>query len=244
MRVAVIADVHGNLGALDAVLSDIRNRKVDLTVNLGDTVSGPLQPRETADRLMELEYPTIRGNHERQLVSLPLEQLSESDRFASLQLQPHQSEWLAGFPPTLRVADDILMCHGTPASDVDYFLETVDENGCHPAPPAEVVQRAAGCSASLILCGHTHLPRFLVLADGRSILNPGSVGLQAYTARWPHAHKIETGSPQARYTIATRVENRWKVECVQVDYDWEAAARRAEENGRPEWALALRAGKV
>ena len=58
MRLAVIADIHGNLLALDAVLTDIAARGVDLTVNLGDCVSGPLWPAETAARLMALGLPT------------------------------------------------------------------------------------------------------------------------------------------------------------------------------------------
>jgi len=61
MKIAAISDIHGNLFALDAVLADIDRRDVDLIVNLGDILSGPLLPRETADRLMALDLPTIRG---------------------------------------------------------------------------------------------------------------------------------------------------------------------------------------
>ncbi len=68
MRLAVIADIHGNLLALDAVLADIAARGVDLTVNLGDCVSGPLWPAETAARLMALGLPTVRGNHDRWVI--------------------------------------------------------------------------------------------------------------------------------------------------------------------------------
>ena len=85
MRIAVIADIHGNLGALDAVLADIEGQAVERTVNLGDVVSGPLQPCETADRLMNLAITTISGNHERQLLTFPRENLGESDRFATEQ---------------------------------------------------------------------------------------------------------------------------------------------------------------
>lgn len=244
MRIAFIADIHGNCGALDAVLADIEGRAVEMTVNLGDVVSGPLQPRETADRLMTLAIPTIRGNHERQLLTRTLEEMGESDRFAASQLRADQRAWLAGFPDTLVVAGDVLMCHGTPASDLDYLLDTVDETGCRPALRDEVEQRAAGCSASLIVCGHTHLPRTMRLTDGRTVLNPGSVGLQAYPAKWPYSHTMEAGSPHARYAIAERAEAHWGVELIEVAYDWEGAARRAEANGRADWAVGLRTGRV
>lgn len=244
MRIAIIADIHGNLGALDAVLADIARRAVDLTVNLGDVVSGPLQPCETADRLMNLGIPAIRGNHERQLLTVVPENMGESDRFATSQLRADQRAWIAEFPDTLVVAGDVFLCHGTPLNDVDYFLDTVDETGCRPAALAEVEQRAAGCSASLIVCGHTHLPRTMRLADGRMVMNPGSVGLQAYPAKWPHSHTMEAGSPHARYAVAERADDEWRVELIEVAYDWESAAQRAETNGRADWAVGLRTGKV
>ena len=68
MRIAAISDIHGNLLALEAVLADVATQSVDVVVNLGDLLSGGVQPRETADRLMELDLPTVRGNHERQLL--------------------------------------------------------------------------------------------------------------------------------------------------------------------------------
>jgi len=119
MRIAVIADIHGNLGALEAVLADIKKRSPDLTVNLGDLVSGPLQPRETADRLMDLSIPTIRGNHERQLLTLAPTDMGDSDRHALEKLLPDHLAWLESFPATLAIGGDVYLCHGTPASDVD-----------------------------------------------------------------------------------------------------------------------------
>ena len=65
MRIAVIADIHGNLPALEAVIADIRCREVDCTINLGDCVSGPLWPREVCDLVMARDDLTIRGNHDR-----------------------------------------------------------------------------------------------------------------------------------------------------------------------------------
>src|SRR5215471_15524104 len=65
MRIAVLADFHGNLAALEAVVEDLQNRRPDQVVNLGDCVSGPLWPSETAALLMALGWPTVRGNHDR-----------------------------------------------------------------------------------------------------------------------------------------------------------------------------------
>ena len=82
MRVAIISDVHGNRLALEAVLEDIVRHGVDATFNLGDLVSGPLEPNWTADILMDLDVPTVRGNHERHLIDYAPDKLGRVDRFA------------------------------------------------------------------------------------------------------------------------------------------------------------------
>src|SRR6478736_8194055 len=114
MRIAAISDVHGNLAALDAVLADIRTHDVDVVVNLGDLLSGALQPRETADRLMELGLPTVRGNHERQLLTFPRERMGLSDRLAHDTITDRHRDWMATLPLTLEPVHGVLAFHGSP----------------------------------------------------------------------------------------------------------------------------------
>jgi predicted phosphodiesterase len=244
MKIAVLADIHGNLLALDAVLADVGKRHVDLTVNLGDIASGPLRPSETVDRLMPLGLPTVRGNHERQVLTFPPERMGASDRHAAAALRADQKDWLARLPETLALDGGILMVHGTPASDLVYFLETPEAGGPRPATAAEIEDRAGAASARLILCGHTHTPRMAHTADGRLIVNPGSVGLQAYTDEEPMRHHVEIGTPHARYAIIELTPAGIAVDLIAIAYDWEAAAAQAEANGRPDWARALRTGRV
>jgi predicted phosphodiesterase len=255
MRIAAVSDIHGNLLALDAVLADIASAGVDVTVNLGDILSGPLWVGATADRLMALELPTIRGNHERQLLTLPVERMGLSDAHAAARLAPHQRDWIAALPETLQLSDEVFCCHGTPRSDLEYFLETVVPGFGGPASPGlraatldEAAERAGeaqrGVAHAVILCGHTHLPRVVRLADGRLVVNPGSVGLQAYDDDHPHHHIVENGSPLARYALLTRKPLGWQVELRCVPYDWQAAADLAEANRRGDWADALRSGVV
>ena len=254
MRIAVVSDIHGNLPALDAVLADIQRCSADLTVNLGDIVSGPLWPCETAERLMALELPTIRGNHERQLLTQPRERMSLTDAHTDAQLVPAHRDWLRSLPQELCLHPDIWCCHGTPASDLTYWLETVTPDFARAGSPglraARVDEararlgRQRDADASLLLCGHTHVPRAMQLAPDRLVLNPGSVGLQAYDDAHPHMHLVENGSPHARWALAQRTAYGWHVQFHAVTYDWEQAARRAEGNGRPDWADALRTGFV
>lgn len=244
MRIAVISDIHGNLGALSAVLADIAAQDCDSVVNLGDILSGPLQPAETADLLMPLALPTIRGNHERQLLEMSPATMGASDAYAHARLRQDQREWLAQLPASLVLNEGVLLCHGTPANDLEYFLEHVDAGGLRPATPDEAWAKASDAAYPVIVCGHTHVPRAVRLADGRLIVNPGSVGLPAYHANHPFPHDIENHSPKARYAVLDNTGGQWNAELIAVDYDHEAAAKLALEHGSPEWAHALRTGRV
>lgn len=255
MKLAVLSDIHGNLPALEAVLADAAAQGAEQVLNLGDILSGPLWPAETADRLMPLRWPTLAGNHERQVLTQSPPQMSLTDRHTHTQLRPEHRAWLSSLPPTLRWRDDLLLCHGTPTSDLHYLMETVTPGhqrggppGVRAATPAEVAARLGdvllGVPGALIVCGHTHVPRCERLADGRMVVNPGSVGLQAFDDTHPHPHVIETGSPHARYALLTCTAGGWGVKLRKVAYAHEAAAAQAERNGRPDWADALRSGRV
>ena len=244
MKIAALSDIHGNLFALDAVLADIDRRGADLIVNLGDILSGPLLPRETADRLMALQLPTIRGNHERQVLSMEPADMGASDRYACDTITDTQRDWMAALPPVLRPAQDVFLCHGTPQNDVDCYLEDLIDGELRPAPSRRIQERTGTCDASLILCGHSHIPGLARLAGGQIIANPGSVGIQAYEGHHPGPHTVEVGAPHARYAIAERLPAGWTVEFVAVPYDWDEASQLALRRNRPEWARALRTGYV
>ncbi len=245
MRVAVISDVHGNLLALDAVLSDIADHHVEVTVNLGDILSGGVQPRETAARLMALDLPSVRGNHERQLLETPSDRLSRSDRLAHESISDEHRAWLASLPLILEITPEVLAFHGSPTNDLTYLLDTVGPTGARAATEQEVVDRLGSeLSRPLLLCGHTHLQRSLRLSTGALVVNPGSVGWPAYVGHLPYPHVMEAGSPHARYAVVDDSSGIWDVSFEAVAYDWEAAARIAESNSRPDVARALRTGHV
>lgn len=251
MRLAVVSDIHGNLPALQAVVADAG--AVDGWLNLGDTVSGPLWPAETADFLIARGWPTIAGNHERQLLTQPPARLSATDRHTAERLHAGHRDWLVSLPQGLAGMPGwpgLRAVHGTPASDLQYLLETVTPAGCGEAGDDEVRSRLGPLpGTALLLCGHTHQPRDRRLARGERapplrIVNPGSVGLPAYDDDHPWPHVVETGTPQARYALLTHDGATWQVTLRAVDYDFEAAAQRAEAHGRGDWADALRTGRV
>ncbi|GIE88353.1 metallophosphoesterase family protein [Actinoplanes regularis] len=244
MRLAVISDVHGNLPALDAVLTAIAEDGAELTVNLGDLLSGPVQPAETADRLIELGLPTVAGNHERQLLTFSEQRMGMVDRLTSSLIGARHRSWMASLPMTLSPAPGVLAFHGTPTDDLQYLLHTVTAAGAREATVDEVRSRLGEVSGyHLLLCGHTHVAGSLRLPGGPLIVNPGSVGWPAYTDDRPFEHEMAAGSPHARYALVDDASGRWEVSLREVTYPWDKAAAFAEGFGRPDVAHALRTGR-
>ena len=242
MRIAVIADIHGNIRALEAVQADLRRHAPDVVVNLGDHLSGPLQAAETADLLIGTDYIHIRGNHDRQLLDRPPEQMGPSDRAAFGQLSSRHKEWLAKLPAAKKLCERILLCHGTPTDDLEYLLEEIHGTEVRLAPADRIQSRLGESKAPLVLCAHSHLPRIVQTAGDGTIVNPGSVGLPAYDDTSPSVHYIETGSQHARYAVIDQEAGILKVDFVAVEYDWEQASQDAASAERPDWAHALRTG--
>ena len=247
MRLAVLADIQGNLPALEAVLADMAGRAIDRVVDLGDCVSGPLWPRETLDRLMRLGWPTVRGNHDRQVGLDAPERLSRTDAFAASELDDRQRRYLAALPTTLHPVPGILAFHGLPEDDTAYLIEEVVDGRLLPSRQGAIVRRLGAVEAGLVLCAHSHLPASLRLPDGRAIVNPGSIGCPAYDDPTHPAHVSESGSPAARYAIIDGIgeaaaPGALTVALLSIPYDHQAASRRAAELGRPDWAAMLATG--
>ena len=181
MRVAVLADIHGNLPALDAVLRDVSAAQADAIVLNGDIATGPM-PAETLDRLAGLpgQVSWVRGNADRELAAafdgvlspdLP-EAAQPSTGYCASRIEARHRDLLAGLP--LSVTLDVTglgavrFCHATARRDTEIVL--VD------SPVDSYRQAFGGCAEPTVVLGHTHMP-FDRLADGRRFVNPGSVGM-------------------------------------------------------------------
>lgn len=243
MRIAVISDIHGNHLALEAVLADIDAQGIGEIVNLGDHLSGPLDAARTADILISRGMAAIRGNHDRYLLTQDPSEMSLSDRAAHDQLEPRHLEWLATLPETFVYRDTLFLCHGTPQGDETYWMESLTPEGIvHMANRKAIEGFAEDIAYPVILCAHTHIPRAVRLRDGRLLVNPGSVGCPGYTDDHPIAHRVETGSPDARYAILDHTAKGWSVTFRCIPYDHMAMARLAADRNRPDWASVLATG--
>ncbi|MFG1818762.1 metallophosphoesterase family protein [Kribbella sp. NPDC049174] len=173
--VAVLADVHGVLPALEVVLAEGDVQSADRVVLAGDIASGPL-PVETLDRLSSLgeRVVWVRGNADRELVEMARGEFDQEppdavSPWAARELRADQVELLASLPTTVTIGD-ALYCHATPRDDEEMVL--VDS----PISRWAQVFSTLPDEVRTVVCGHTHMP-FARQVDRRLVVNAGSVGM-------------------------------------------------------------------
>ena len=172
--VAILYDVHGNLVALEAVLVEAEREGLTTFLLGGDYASFGPWPRATAERLDGLDaVARIRGNVERWLRDEP-EAPEDAREFLTAALAAAVDDlgpdWVARLYdlPERAELDGILVCHGSPLSDIESFA----------AEPQSGEQRLlAGESGRTILFGHSHLQFRRPGPDDTHLVNPGSVGM-------------------------------------------------------------------
>ena len=184
MRLALVSDIHGNLAALETVIADIGQMRVDRTVCLGDVaLTGP-QPAPVLERLHALGWPTVMGNADALILEPAFKpndaRINDLDAWCVAQLQAEHLEFVRGFQPTIEFELDgpkpdqpepsgrhLLCFHGSPRNFNDIILADT---------PAETLEGLLTARAPVMAGGHTH--RTMLRRHGDAlILNPGSVGM-------------------------------------------------------------------
>ena len=217
LRVAAIYDVHGNLFALDAVLRDIAEERIDLIVSGGDIALGPM-PRETLDRLLTLEGKTrfVRGNTDRAVGVANAHGRSSvrpsgDVQWCAGQITTEQRRFLRSQPLTTTVhvggIGHVLFCHASPRDD--------DEPILADTPQPVVAAMLAGVKETVVACGHTHAPLDRRIGLTHRIVNGGSVGLPV--------------GARGAYWLLLGPEVTFR----RTEYDYGAAAERILATGAP-----------
>lgn len=234
MRIGLIADIHANLMALEAVLAHLKSRPVDRLVCLGDvTGSGP-QPHQTLRRLQQ-ELPTwIQGNSDEWVLDpkpLPASiegaaYINEIEQWCARQLNEQDRELLASFLPEMYIdlpdGRRLYCCHGSPRSNSESLT---------PDLSTEVLdERLDGQSAAVLAFGHTH-NQGTFYHRGQLLINPGSVGMPL---RSDKSRGLHWYAPFAEYAVLEADREEWEVCFYRLEYDVEQLIDLAYEVGLPE----------
>jgi predicted phosphodiesterase len=223
-RLAIVSDVHGNLTALEAVISDIARRGVDAVVHGGDLAVGGCQPAEVIDRVRELEWPGIVGNTD-ELLWRPEERQTQERKAPQLrallnvlfdQCAPVTREWLGDDRmawlrrlPDEHAEDGMVLLHASPG---DLWRAPPPS-----APASELTDTYGPYGTRTVVYGHIHLPYVREL-DRFSVANSGSAG-SPFDA-----------DPRASYLLL----EHGQVEIVRVEYDIEREVELLMRSGYPD----------
>jgi len=245
MKFAVLSDIHSNVFALEAVIADAKKHSVELMVNLGDILYGPIAPKATYELLMQHEIVTICGNQDRQIFEANAEEIASNltMQFIIDDLGDEPITWMKSLPFDVQLNEDVYLCHGTPNDDLIYLLENVELGYARLRSDSEIIQLLNGQSSTLICCGHTHTPRTVSLTSGQTIINPGSVGLPAYTDDEPVVHSMENFTSKASYCIVEKTGSDWSIKHIKVPYDVKLAVAECEKRNRADWIHFLTTGR-
>lgn len=214
MRIAIIADIHGNYPALEAVMADIDTQDVDEIFLAGDAINGGPHVREILDVIYQRRLKMVIGNHEQYVLETrepangPPPEWGTSYWTAG-QLDGEDLAFIENLPTSL-VVNDMAIFHASPQSLFKSIYPNTTDN--------TLSDLFADVDQSVIITGHTHLP-FVRHWDRKVIVNPGSVGMPL------------DGNPMPSYVILTWIEERFLIQHRRVNYNLESLTKAFQDSG-------------
>lgn len=218
-KVLVIADIHANPVALEAVLKDVE--PVDMVLHAGDIVDYNPWPREALAEVQRLGITSVLGNHDRDsALDTPIgynPYAVTSCHWTHGQLSLGDQEYLLKLPSRIERSIEgvrIFMCHGSPRGFIDEYVtpDYLDST---------LREFLYMTKSQVLILGHTHIP-FIKELDGYYVLNPGSVG------------QSRDGDPRASYVVLTLESGRIiEVRNRRIGYNVDVVADEIKRIGLP-----------
>jgi len=220
LRIAVLADIHGNLPAFESALEHVAQQKVDQIILAGDIVTGAPDSKACWDLALSLGCPILRGNHERYAAHFGTSQASPQwsrQQFAPLhwtveQLSEPDRQCMERLPLNLRLpeAPDLFIVHASERGDHESIAMHTPEKALQDMFPTAQEQ--------YIIRAHNHCGQVRTWEKG-FIVTCGSVGLPL------------DGNPTAQYLLLDQEKNGWKIQHQCVPYPLEATLSRFQDTG-------------
>ena len=222
MKIAIISDIHGNLDALESVLSDINKEGCSKIFCLGDIAMAGPEPKETIKKIQELmqskDFYIIQGNTDKMLSVFSFDTYNAvtetnavmgSAYFSDSKLLSEEEKNFLGSLPVSKEIElfgvKILLVHGSPRKN--------NEDIMPDTPIKQVEEMLKNVDASVVFCGHTHIPCGFQTSTKQTVINAGSVG-----------RPFTEGRPEACWLKLTVENGKCVFEHRFVKYDNQKAA--------------------
>ena len=221
MRLAILADIHGNLPAFEAALRHLSTQRPDQVLLIGDILNGAPDSAQCWQLAQSLNCPILGGNHERYVALYDTPQadpLWSTEQFAPLQwtvaqFSETERQAMRSLPALLRLPGlpDLLLVHASARSDHDLIV--------HYTPEPHLAEMFAGVSERWVVRGHNHTCLVRPWERG-TIITCGSLGLPL------------DGNPTAQYLLLEQAKaGGWCIQHQSVPYDLQAVTQRFEGSG-------------
>ncbi|MCG8566304.1 MAG: metallophosphoesterase family protein [Desulfobacterales bacterium] len=234
MKLAVLSDIHGNLEALGAVLGDMETTRPHRVVSLGDNIGYGPDSQAVMEILMEMEIPSILGNHE-MVIKHPRfmkwfnPTAQKAVELARQSLSPQSIQRIATFETHMLIQDQVRLVHGLPPDSPFLYLFQIS--------PSALVRRIQNMAEPICFAGHTHdleifhaqngelvnrklKERHLRLEPEKNyIINAGAVG------------QPQDGEPSAKYLLFD--SRSLEIEIRHCTYDFHTTRKKIQAAGIP-----------
>ncbi len=219
-RLAVLADIHGNLPAFEAALKHVSQQKVDQIIIAGDIINGSPNSKACWTLALSLACPILRGNHERYVAYFGTSKASPQwsmDQFAPLhwaveQLSQQDRQYMEQLPLHYRLPEfpNLFICHATERDDHDAVESHTPEKVLNDMFPT--------AQERFIIRAHNHYGQVRVWKKGY-IITCASVGLPI------------DGNPTAQYLLLDQEKNGWNIQHQSVPYQLDDTISRFHDTG-------------
>lgn len=234
MRIALLSDIHGNLEALMSVVEDLKSRKVDRVVCLGDMVGYGPDPDDVLSTVRALGFECILGNHEAALFNKKSRnwlnfQAKDNNIETEHLLSSSNLDFCRSLPKSLTI-ENLLFVHGFPPDSVLVYLEN-----CKDQKIEKLLTSEDGYSVYFV--GHTHtLSMVFKEQDGvvRQKIGCGLISLdkqKTYVINAGSLGQPRDGDNKAKYVVFD--SDKWTVEIFGVEYNVDETVRKIAERGFP-----------
>jgi len=241
VKIAVLSDIHGNLEAFEAVRADLERQGADRVICLGDNVGYGPDPEDVVQRIQQLSYESILGNHEFALMDHRGRKWfnfqAQENNIATQELLSQKTRAYCSGLPTFLEFDNAHFVHGYPPASVFRYLNRQSDE--------RIASLFAGASASLYFLGHTHTLQLVTgqkgdirrrhLGQEKIVLKPG----EKYIINGGSVGQPRDDDYRAKYLLWDRDARELEVRFVH--YDNELTMKKIRERGFPEiYAMRLR----
>jgi predicted phosphodiesterase len=210
-KIAILADIHGNLAAFEAVIADLEMVKPDEVIVAGDFQNRGPQPKEVTDLIIQKQWRTLRGNHEDYVIQQARDGASADPldyynwlpaRWTAKQVKEN-IDWLQTLPISMTLegpdGSNVVIAHGSARSNAEGIFPTTSDDHAQ-----ELIGRPA---PSLFCCAHTHVPLERTVSSTQ-VFNVGSVGFPF------------DGDHRAAYGVIEWYQGKWRTQLRRVVYPW------------------------